>query len=340
MLLLLFEIFLLIGSLKASHPIEDIYDKAKKEILSFKDLKCRRRGMIFRVDDKKADLVMILLRGIGANDLLDLFNADDSDEFLIFFFFAYWGMAYNRFMIFHNVNSLYPLKIFPQKNLPLERIFENFRGFLYKSFRVITKGCCTNSSYPLESLELLGKFEALWYNRLERLAKRLLNENEFIKQSKQIKSMFRFFKKLFNYGLEFMLVNEHKRILKNVGKLEIENSSAVRNFHFLVDHFQSHLGKPNSVRFPEMSLWISLQSGSFIIFFSYFYSLFWEPQDDKKTNIYKDLLEGNIEILRPFVEKCFNCCTIGKYPIIFFREEVFDRSRYLPLGKTISEKTK
>jgi hypothetical protein len=262
----LFNIFIVINYLFASHSEQINYEKERDQILSIIADKYRECEKIDFMNIVTVQNSIKLLLNLDADKLLDALNAEESESFIITFLFGYL-QSWKPILIFPNVRSLYPLKESPKKKIPLKRIFQNFRIFLFRTFETVSTIYSKDHS---ANYNLLGKFKDFWHNKLERLAYRLLPKEKFIKQSKLSKERFNFFYTFLDCGLEFSLIREFKGLEIDIKKNGFENSSAINHITFLVTQLIQHLNDFDSPNFLEKFRWLASQNPMFIIFVFYF----------------------------------------------------------------------
>jgi hypothetical protein len=266
MLLRLFSLILLMGSVFAAPlPSQDVYDECKDQIISLskkyskKPVKIVRKGII-----RKKSLFMI-----NANNLLDLLNDEVSDEVLVIIFFAYTG---HKTLLVNDISSLLNLKASPRIDIPLKKIFQNYRRFLLRTFIKVKDECfCSNSPNRSTGFDLLRKFDSFWDNRLARLARQLLSKEEYVEELIQFKSRIRFLDTFLNNDFESLMIYEFKRLYKVFQNIGTKNPTAMENFIFLTKHLEFHLRNVDS---PDFYKWLNLlasQIPEVILFFSYFF---------------------------------------------------------------------
>jgi hypothetical protein len=334
MLLRFCKIFLLIGSVIASASNEKLYDKAKEKILRLAQEKYKKHGEIVRIDSKKFTRTLETLSKIRTNDLFDLLNAEDCEEFLAIYWYGYSGKL--PFLVFRNISSLSRHKNFPKGEIQLKEIFEKFLEFLFWRLRNMNNNCCSSSHNLSASINLLGKVEAFWNNKLERLAKRLLSKDEFNEQLMEFKTWMKFLYQFYNRGVEFMLLQEYKNLKQEIRLNGIENSKAeIKRFQFLTEHFKQHLVNYNLPGSHEKWAWFSGRDALFIIYYFYFYKKLWDPIGELHPNNYRYLLQKNYEIMRKPVEEFLY---LGSNFFRIFWENVKDPT-VINLANTILEKT-
>jgi hypothetical protein len=331
-----FKVFLLIGSVISSALNKQLYDRAKEKILFIAKEQYKQHGEIVKIegiDCKKYKNAKESLSRIGTNDLLDLLNAEESEDFLTIYFYGY---ARLQFLVFRNLCSLSLLKNFPKYGIQLKEIFEKFLEFLFWRLRNVNNNCCSSPHDLSESINLLGKVEAFWNNKLERLAKRLLSKNEFMEQLKQYKTWLKFLYQFYNHGVEFMLIKEYKSLKQEIRLNGIENSTAVvMRFQFLVDHLKQHLICFKLPGSHEKFAWLTGRDALFIIYYFYFYNKFWNLGGIHQYN-YQHLIAENYERMLFSVKKYI-------YPernkFVIFWDDVNDPT-LINLARTILKKTK
>jgi hypothetical protein len=220
--------------------------------------------------------------------------------------------------------------------ITLNLIYEKFKDFLclrpakspvegnYEEF-ISTYGSPAN-------FELLKNLEFLWKNRLERLAKLLLSVDEFDKVSNQIKDTFDFLNSFLKYGLEFMLIKEYKGLYDDLQTVDIENSSTLRNFMFLVRHFVEHLNESGSI--AEGLGMLASKTPEFIILFCFIYD---EQTYSSKIDSerYKHLLSRNLVKMHKSVK--FNIKPIKGGFYVFFNKVIEPEGIYF--ANKIRQKT-
>jgi hypothetical protein len=203
-------------------------------------------------------------------------NAEYSGKILVIIFFAY-SEIYDPFLVFNDISSLSHLKGSPRKDIPLKRIFENYRLFLLKTFIRVKDGYfCSDSPNRSTGFDLLRKFESFWDNRLAHLARQLLSKEEFVEESKQLKSRIRFLDTFLNNDLESLMIYEFKRLHRVFQNIGIQNPTALENFIFLAQHLRLHL--KSFINSPVLVKWLNLLSSQipeFIVFFFYFSDTDW-----------------------------------------------------------------
>jgi hypothetical protein len=268
-----FLVILLTGLAIGSPSNKEIYNNTKTRLTSFVKAKYIISRKVLRVYDYECESALRSLTNMDAESLVTLWNDDLSEEFLIIFFFSHFDFV-EPILVFRCANSLSHFKDRPDKDIPMKRIFDGFRVFLLKTFAKVKSECCSDAFDLSGKYELLKKFEDLWNNRLEPLARTLLSKMEYIEQSKQIRERIRFLYRFLEYGLEFLLRHEFKRLHSDIRKVGIKNSSAVKNFHFLSIHLGNHLRNSDS---PRILYWLEMVSKKPERFIVYFLGIYYTP---------------------------------------------------------------
>jgi hypothetical protein len=266
------SLILLIGNVfTAPLKSQNIYDECKNQIISYTEKNYKEHPKIFVEDNEILSVVKCSLFRIDANVLLDLLLADNSDKFLVIIFFAYYDIS---FIVFHDIGSLSHLKGFPRKDIPLKKIFKNYRRFLLRTFIRVKDECfCSNSPNRSTGFDLLRKFESFWDNRLAHLARQLLSKEEYVEELIQFKSRIRFLDIFLNNDFESLMVYEFKRLHKVFQKIDVENPTSVENFIFLSEHLGLHLKNISSPELAKFLNFLASQIPEFIVYFFYFYQM-------------------------------------------------------------------
>jgi hypothetical protein len=245
-----------------------IYDECREQIISLAEKHYKEHvEIIIKEDDKIFYKLIRTLFKIDLNDLLSLIQADDSDKVLVIIFYASSSWFHKPFLVFHDISSLSHLKGSPREDIPLKRIFKNFRVFFLNTFIRVKDECfCTDSPNRSTSFDLLRKFDSFWNTRLYRLARQLLSEKEFEMELKQFKDRVRFLDTFLNNDFESLLGYEFKRLHNGFHNI----STVLENFIFLTQHLELHLRNSEG---PDFVKWLNLlasQIPEFIVYFFYF----------------------------------------------------------------------
>ena len=209
-----------------------------------------------------------LLCKLGIKDFLKAMMQDNSDYVLATFLSVYPRIE--RDEIF------YPGILFPVSDMDpfsVQKLFTDFRHYIIK---VLLK------TYPLsqsDGKELLSIIKLFWYNKLEPLGKKPLNEIELKRERKFTEELFRILDNFLFNDPKFQIILEYNRLRRDIqekkGRIENNKNSVVffpsiMHFSFLAQQLKYRFKALSSSEFLNDLEWLASHDQQFLSYFFYF----------------------------------------------------------------------